>query len=72
MTALREKLNEEYGSIRQMSLSLGINEKTIRVWTDQQPRNMLKYAPEICGSINCTFDELIQWVLDCEEEILHK
>ncbi len=72
MTKLRDYLNDKYGSIRQMSIKLGLDEKTIRVWTDQKPRNLLKYAPEICNQLQVPPKELMDRVVDCEIELRSK
>ena len=66
---MRRFIKKHYGSQLSMSKKLGITNQTITNWMKTNPREMLKYLPEIVSSADTTEREVVWEVMYHEKTI---
>lgn len=66
---LRGWIYAYFGGFQQLAQKLDLSTSTISDWTTQNPRNMLKYIPEITELAKVQPEELIQAVQRRESEM---
>lgn len=66
---LKGWMYSHYGSYQEMAENLGVSTSTVSSWAHEQPRNMLKFLPEIVGATGQTPDEVLRVVTDREAQI---
>lgn len=68
---LRGFIYTHWGGYKQLGDRLGLATSTITGWAHQQPRNMLKYAPEIVDSVTgLTYTDLVGAVMSRENQLV--
>lgn len=68
---LRGFIYAHWGGYKQLGELLGLATSTITGWAHTQPRNMLKYAPEIVGSVALMeYVELVDAVMHREKQLV--
>lgn len=68
---LRGFIYAHWGGYKQLGQRLGLATSTITGWAHSQPRNMLKYAPEIVGSVALMeYGELVDAVMHREAQLI--
>mgnify|MGYP003666858789 CR=1 FL=1 len=60
---------KHYGTQANCAKELGVTKMTVYHWQTNNPRGMLKHAPEIVGSCNTTWTQLAGEVLHRESEL---
>ena len=58
-----------FGGFQQLASALNLSTSTVSDWTTQNPRNMLKYSPEIRELSSTTYDEIVEAVKRTETEL---
>lgn len=58
-----------YGSRKAAADALGVSDRTINNWVNQNPRGLLKHGPEIIATKNITWTQLAGEVLYQEENL---
>lgn len=66
---LRGWIYAYFGGFQQLAEALGLSTSTVSDWTTQNPRNMLKYSPEVSKLASVTLDEITDAVLRREDEM---
>lgn len=67
---LRGFIYAHFGGYKQLAERLGLVTSTITGWAHAQPRNMLKYAPEIVGMVDGVgYEDLVVAVMHREEQL---
>lgn len=66
---LRGWIYAYFGGFQQLANQLDLSTSTVSDWTTQNPRNMLKYIPEITELAKVEPAELIEAVKRREEEM---
>jgi hypothetical protein len=68
---LRGFIYAHWGGYKQLGELLGLATSTITGWAHTQPRNMLKYAPEIVGSVTqMEYAQLVEAVMSREQQLV--
>ena len=68
---LRGFIYAHWGGYKQLGQRLGLATSTITGWAHTQPRNMLKYAPEIVGSVEALgYADLVDAVMHREQQLV--
>lgn len=66
---LRGWIYAHFGGFQQLAKILELSTSTVSDWTTQNPRNLLKYSPEIAHHSNTEYDEVVKAVLRREAEM---
>lgn len=67
---LRGFIYAHWGGYKQLGERLGLATSTITGWAHAQPRNMLKYAPEIVDSVDgMEYVQLVDAVMNREGQL---
>ena len=66
---LKGWIYSHYGSYMDMAVRLEVSVSTVSAWAQTQPRNMLKYLPEISRYTGEKVDAIVCVVQEREKEI---
>ena len=58
-----------FGSQKKMAEELGVSVQTVSLWCRENPRGVLRYAPEIVRIANTTYHQLIWEVVALEKKL---
>ena len=58
-----------FGSQRKMAEMLGVSVQTVSTWCKDNPRGLLRYAPEIVEHSNTSYHQLVWEVMAFEKEL---
>lgn len=66
---LKKFIKKQFGTQTECAEELGVTKMTVYHWHTQNPRGMLKHAPEIVAKCNTTWTQLAGEILSREEEL---
>jgi hypothetical protein len=52
-----------------LAAHLNLSTSTVSDWTTQNPRNMLKYSPEVRDLSDTTYDQIVEVVMKTESQL---
>lgn len=67
--ALKGWIYSHYGSYQDMARELDVSTSTVSSWAHTQPRNMMKFMPEIMKYTGETAEAVVEVVMKREGEI---
>lgn len=66
---LRGWIVSHFGGFQALAAHLNLSTSTVSDWTTQNPRNMLKYSPEVRDLSDTTYDQIVEVVMKTESQL---